>query len=161
MPQPKDEESKLGHHPLPERCNSPSFPSVLRSTPRTNTEDTDANHFGDFCCTLFPLGQPDAWRAMIDKTAVGAFLEYSPNPTWLADSDGRCVYANQALRDISAISTDQLGDLNWLELVTDEDRDMSSTLGQEARVHNQPYLAHLFLRGENTAHCSLVDAVGA
>jgi len=62
---------------------------------------------------------------MMDTTVLAAFLEYSPNPTWLADSDGRCVYANQALREISAISADQLGDLNWLELVTDEDRDIS------------------------------------
>jgi nitrogen-specific signal transduction histidine kinase len=62
---------------------------------------------------------------MVDKTVVAAFLWYSPNPTWLANSDGRCVYANQALREISAISADQLGDSNWLELVTDEDRDMS------------------------------------
>jgi len=98
---------------------------------------------------------------MMDKTVVAAFLEYSPNPTWLADSDGRCVYANQALREISAISADQLGGLNWLELVTDEDRDMSSTLWQEARVHHQPYRARLFLRGKNPATGSLVDVVGA
>jgi PAS domain S-box-containing protein len=139
----------------------PSFPSVLRSTPRTNTEDTDANHFGDFCCTLFSLEQPDAWRAMIDKTAVGAFLEYSPNPTWLADSDGRCVYANQALREISAISVDGLDDLSWLELVADEDKNLSSTLWQEARVHSQPYRARFFLGGKNSARGSVVDVVGA
>ena len=97
----------------------------------------------------------------MDKTVVAAFLEYSPNPTWLADSDGRCVYANQALREISAISTDQLGNLNWLELVTDEERNMSSTLWQEARVHHQPYRARFFLRGKDSASGSAVDVVGA
>jgi PAS domain S-box-containing protein len=98
---------------------------------------------------------------MMDKTVVAAFLEYSPNPTWLADSDGRCVYANQALREISAISADQLGDLNWLELVTDEDRDMSSTLWHEARVHHQPYRARFFLRDKDSVSRSAVDVVGA
>ena len=98
---------------------------------------------------------------MMDKTVVAAFLEYSPNPTWLADSDGRCVYANQALREISAISADQLGYLNWLELVTNEERDMSSTLWQEARVHHQPYRAHFFLKDKDSASGSAVDVVGA
>jgi PAS domain S-box-containing protein len=98
---------------------------------------------------------------MMDKTVVAALLEYSPNPTWLADSDGRCVYANQALKEISAISADQLGDLNWLDLVTDEDRDMSSTLWQEAQVHHQPYRARFFLRSKELPCCSAVDVVGA
>jgi PAS domain S-box-containing protein len=98
---------------------------------------------------------------MMDKTVVAAFLEYSPNPTWLADSDGRCVYSNQALREVSAISAGQLGDLNWLELVTDEDRDVSSTLWQEARVHHKPYRARFFLRGKDSAGGSAVDVVGA
>ena len=42
-----------------------------------------------------------------DTTVVVAFLEYSPNPTWLADSDGRCVCANRALRKILAISANE------------------------------------------------------
>src|SRR5260370_37341969 len=74
------------------------------------------------------------------------FLEYSPNPTWLADSDGRCIYANQELREITALSAAQLGVLNWLELVADEDRQISSTQWQEARIHHQPYRARFFLR---------------
>ena len=97
----------------------------------------------------------------MDTTVVAAFLEYSPNPTWLADSDGRCVYANQALREISAIRADQLGNLNWLELVTDEGRDMSSTLWQKARGHHQPYRASFLLRGKDSASSSAVDVVGA
>jgi PAS domain S-box-containing protein len=56
----------------------------------------------------------------------------------LADSDGRCIYANQELREITALSAAQLGDLNWLQLVAEEDRQMSSTLWQEARIHHQP-----------------------
>jgi signal transduction histidine kinase len=98
---------------------------------------------------------------MMDKTVVAAFLEYSPNPTWLADSDGRCVYANQALREISAISANQLSGLNWLELVTEEGRDTSSTLWQEARVHHQPYRARCFLGGKDSASGCAVDVVGA
>ncbi len=96
----------------------------------------------------------------MDTTVLAAFLEYSPNPTWLADSDGRCIYANQELREITALSAAQLGDLNWLELVAEEDRQMSSTLWQEARIHHQPYRARFFLRARVSARGSAVDAVG-
>jgi PAS domain S-box-containing protein len=97
---------------------------------------------------------------MMDTTVLAALLEYSLNPTWLADSDGQCIYANQELREITALSAAQLGHLNWLELVADEDRKMSSTLWQEARIHHQPYRARFFLRARNSARGSAVDAVG-
>ena len=97
----------------------------------------------------------------MDTTVVASFLEYSPNPTWLADSDGRCVYANRALRKISAISSDKLSDLSWLELVADEDRNVSSALWQEAKVHHQPYRARFLLAGESSARGNGVDVVGA
>ncbi len=97
----------------------------------------------------------------MDMTVVAAFFEYSPYPTWLADSDGRCVYANRALRKISAIGANELSDLSWLEFVADEDKNMSSTLWQEARVNNQLYRARFFLGGKNSARRSAVDVVGA
>jgi PAS domain S-box-containing protein len=87
----------------------------------------------------------------MDTTVLAAFLEYSPNPTWLADSDGRCIYANQELKEITGLGAAQLGDLNWLELVAEEDRQMSSTLWQEARIHHQPYRARFFLHGRDFA----------
>src|SRR5260370_38772942 len=97
---------------------------------------------------------------MMDTAVLSAFLEYCPNPTWLADSEGRCVYANQVLREITALIAAQLGDLNWLELVAEEDRQMSSTLWQEARIHHQPYRARFFLRARVSARGSAGDAVG-
>jgi PAS domain-containing protein len=97
---------------------------------------------------------------MIDKTVLAAFLEYSPNPTWLADSDGRCIYANQELKEITGVGAAQLGNLNWLELVAEEDRQMSSALWQEARIHHQSYRASFFLRAGDSARRSAVDAVG-
>jgi signal transduction histidine kinase len=50
--------------------------------------------------------------------------------------------------------------LNWLELVAEEDREMSSTLWREARIHHQPYRAYFFLGARNSARGSAVDAVG-
>jgi PAS domain-containing protein len=96
----------------------------------------------------------------MDTTVLAAFLEHSPNPTWLADSDGRCIYANQELKELTALSTAQLGDLNWLELVAEEDRQTSSTVWQEARIHHQPYCARFFLRARDSARGPAVDAVG-
>src|ERR1700738_2665826 len=97
---------------------------------------------------------------MMDTTGLAALLEYSPNPTWLADSAGRCIYANQKLRKATALSAAELGDLNWLEFVAEEDRQMSSTLWQEARIHHQPYRARFFLRARDCARGSAGDAVG-
>jgi PAS domain S-box-containing protein len=97
---------------------------------------------------------------MMDTTILAALLECSSNPTWLADSDGRCIYANQVLREITALSAAQLGDLNWLELVAEEDRQVSSTLWQEARIHHQPYRARFFLSAKDCGRGSVVDAVG-
>jgi PAS domain S-box-containing protein len=98
---------------------------------------------------------------MINMAVVGAFLEYSPNPTWLADSDGRCVYANRALRKISANGANELSDLSWLELVADEDRNKSSTLWQQARINNQLYRTRFYFGGKNSAGRGAVDVVGA
>jgi PAS domain S-box-containing protein len=97
---------------------------------------------------------------MMDTTVLAAFLEYSPNPTWLVDPDGRCVYANRALREITALGAAQLGDLNWLELVATEDRPISSALWQEARIHHQPYRARFFLRARNSERRNAMEAVG-
>ena len=98
---------------------------------------------------------------MMDKTIVAAFLEHSPNPTWLADSDGRCVYANQALREASDLSADELGNLPWLDLVADEDRNSSSSLWQEARIHRQPYRARFSLCSKTSAREPAMDVLGA
>jgi PAS domain-containing protein len=97
---------------------------------------------------------------MIDTNVLAALLEYSPNPTWLAGSDGRCIYANQELREVTALSTVQLREVNWLELVAEEDRKLSSTLWQEARIHHQPYCARFFPRARDCVQLSAVDAVG-
>jgi PAS domain S-box-containing protein len=97
---------------------------------------------------------------MMDTTILAAFLEHSPNPTWLADSDGRCIYANQELKEITGVSAAQLVDLNWLELVAEEDREISSTLWQEARSHHQPYRARFLFRAMDSVPARAVDAVG-
>jgi hypothetical protein len=96
----------------------------------------------------------------MDTTVVAAFLEYSPNPTWLADSDGRCFYSNGALRGIRAIGANELSGLSWLEFVGDQDRDTSSTLWQEARANCHLYQARFFLGSEDSSRGSAVDVVG-
>lgn len=120
----------------------------------------DANHIGGSRHAIL-LVQPDSWQAIMDKTVVAVFLEYSPNPTWLADSDGRCVYTNQALAEITALTPAQLEKLSWLELIADEDRNVSSILWQQARINRQPYRARLCLRGGGSARGSAMEIVGA
>ena len=96
----------------------------------------------------------------MDTTVVATFLEYSPNPTWLADSDGRCVYANQALADITARTVAQLGELNWLALVAAEDRDLSSAVWRDAQSDHVPYRTRLIFEARDSFRGSVMDVVG-
>src|SRR5258708_10849550 len=97
---------------------------------------------------------------MMDTTVLAAFLEYSPNPTWLADSDGRCIYANQELKEITGLGAAQLGDLHWLALLAEEDRQTSTTLCQEAPDHDPPYLARFVLHPCDLSRDLAADARG-
>jgi PAS domain-containing protein len=53
-----------------------------------------------------------------------------------------------------------VANLNWLELVAEANRQLSSALWQEARIHHQPYRARFFLHAKDSAQESAVDAVG-
>jgi PAS domain S-box-containing protein len=97
---------------------------------------------------------------MINSTVVGSFLEHSPNPIWLTDSDGRCIYANEALGRMSAISPDELSASSWLDFVGDEDRAVSSRLWQTARMSSQLFQANVFLGGSASARKIAVDVFG-
>jgi len=97
---------------------------------------------------------------MMDTTAVGIFLEYSPNPTWLADSDGHCIYVNRILREISAIPSDKIANRVWLDLVTPQDRSLSSSLWQQAKLYKQLYRARFSLNYKPAAEGGVVDVVG-
>jgi hypothetical protein len=55
------------------------FQSVMRSTQQQYGRYR-CKHFCDFGRAFLSLGQPDAWRAMMDMTVLAAFIEYSPNP---------------------------------------------------------------------------------
>src|ERR1700730_5051424 len=81
----------------------------------------------------------------MDTTVLAALLEYSPNPTWLTDSDGRCVYANQELREITTLSAAKFRDLNWLELVAEEEKQKMVCPSRTASADSSPAVSRSFL----------------
>ena len=52
---------------------------------------------------------------------IGAFVESSPHPAWLASSDGICTYANPALQRLTGLNSHQIELHDWLRFVVDED----------------------------------------
>jgi signal transduction histidine kinase len=75
---------------------------------------------------------------MTEKIDIGAFVQGSPHPTWLAHSDGRCVYANPILTRLTGLSSTQLKQTHWLELVTDEDRPTARVAWQHSQFGGTP-----------------------
>jgi nitrogen-specific signal transduction histidine kinase len=45
---------------------------------------------------------------MTDSTEIGAFVQGSPHPSWLSDSNGCCIYANLALERLMGVGSQQL-----------------------------------------------------
>ena len=80
---------------------------------------------------------------MMDAPVVATFLEYHPNPTWLADSAGQPVYANQAD-----------------EHVTEEDRVPFYSVA-DMQSNHLPYRARPRFDKNNSQRGSAVDVVGA
>lgn len=58
---------------------------------------------------------------------IGAFVESSPHPAWLASSDGICTYANPALQRLTGLNSHQIELHDWLRFVVDEDREAART----------------------------------
>lgn len=96
---------------------------------------------------------------MTTRKDVGAFVQGSPHPAWLTDSDGRCIYANPALSQLTGLNSAQLEQMHWLEFVVEGDRAEASSLWQESRVTGSPYRAPLSLRCAGRAPGAYVELI--
>ncbi len=84
---------------------------------------------------------------MTDTTDIGTFVQGSPHPSWLADSDGRCIYANPALERLTGVGVDQLEGTYWLDLLIDEDKPQASEAWRESQSTGRPLRVRVCLRG--------------
>ena len=96
---------------------------------------------------------------MTEKIDIGAFVQGSPHPAWLAHSDGRCVYANPILTRLTGLSSAQLKQKHWLELVIDEDRPTAESAWQHSQSDGTPIHVGACLRSIDPENCTPVELI--
>ena len=96
---------------------------------------------------------------MTEKTDLRAFVQGSPHPAWLAHSNGRCIHANPILMRLTGLSSEQLKQTHWLELVIDEDRPTAKGAWQHSRSGGTPLHVGVCLRSVDSENCTPVDLI--
>ena len=84
---------------------------------------------------------------MTDVTKIDDFIQASPHPTWLATSQGECLYINPALERLTGLRSDQINQVDWRHFVLEEDRVVASTCWQRSLASGTPYRTTVRLRG--------------
>jgi len=97
---------------------------------------------------------------MTDSTEIGAFVQGSPHPSWLSDSNGCCIYANPALERLMGVGSQQLEGSQWLDLLVGEDRPQTSVAWQESRAGACSLRVRVRIRGTSPDDCAPVEVIG-
>jgi PAS domain S-box-containing protein len=92
---------------------------------------------------------------MVDIAKIGAFVESSPCPAWLATSEGHCVYANPALQRLTGLNSDEIKQTDWRSFVQEEDRVAATVSWQRSLATGTPYHARLRMRGVDRVSTSV------
>jgi PAS domain S-box-containing protein len=101
---------------------------------------------------VLPGGVPLGWFCvMVDITKIGAFVQSSPYPAWLATDKGDCVYANPALERLTGFNSDQINRADWLSFLLEEDRAVASASWQRSLAAGTPYRVQVRMRGSDGA----------
>jgi PAS domain S-box-containing protein len=86
---------------------------------------------------------------MAETTKIDTFIQNSPRPTWLATTQGHCVYANRALERLTGLNSDQINRVDWRSFLLDEDRVVASASWQRSLTTGTPYRLRVRVRGSN------------
>ncbi len=84
---------------------------------------------------------------MVEITKIDTFIRCSPNPTWLATSQGRCVYANPALQRLTGLNLDQISQADWSDFLLEDDRTAATASWQRSLASGTSYRMHVRMRG--------------
>jgi PAS domain S-box-containing protein len=88
---------------------------------------------------------------MVDIAKIGAFVQSSPYPAWLATAKGDCVYANPALEHLTGFNSDQINQADWLSFLLEEDRAAASASWQRSLATGAPYRVQVRMGGSDGA----------
>jgi len=108
---------------------------------------------------VVPLVDPKELQAMTDSTDIGAFVQGSPHPSWLAHSDGRCIYANPAVERLTGAVVGQLEGTSWMDFLIDEDKPQARRAWQDSRSTGHPLRIRICLRGATPDSFANVDLI--
>jgi PAS domain S-box-containing protein len=88
---------------------------------------------------------------MADITKLDAFIQSSPQPSWLATAQGHCVYANPALERLTGFNSDQIHQSDWRSFLLEGDRAAASASWQRSLATGAPYRVQVRMRGSDGA----------
>src|SRR5271170_6122670 len=88
---------------------------------------------------------------MADITKLDAFIQSSPQPSWLATTQGHCVYANPALERLTGFNSDQIHQSDWRSFLLEGDRAAASASWQRSLATGAPYRVQVRMRGSDGA----------
>src|SRR3984885_12295643 len=84
---------------------------------------------------------------MVDITKIGAFVQNSPYPAWLATGKGDCVYANPALERLTGLNSEQINQADWRSFLLEEDRAVATASWQRSLATGTPFHTRVSMRG--------------
>src|ERR1700751_579412 len=96
---------------------------------------------------------------MTEETDLRAFVQGSLHPAWLAHSDGLCVYTNPILTRVTSLSSIQLKQTHWLELIVDEDSSTARVAWQHSQFGGTPLHVGVCLRSVDPENCTPVKII--
>jgi PAS domain S-box-containing protein len=84
---------------------------------------------------------------MVDITKIGAFVQNSPYPAWLATGKGDCVYANPALERLTGLNSEEIKHADWRSFLQEEDRAAATASWQASLATRTPYRMRVRMQG--------------
>jgi PAS domain S-box-containing protein len=84
---------------------------------------------------------------MVEITKIDSFVHSSPQPAWLATSDGDCIYANPTLERLTGLNSDQIDHADWRNFLLEEDRVAATACWQRSLASGTPYRTRVRIRG--------------
>src|SRR5580700_5094463 len=84
---------------------------------------------------------------MVDITKIGAFVQNSPYPAWLATGKGDCVYANPALERLTGLNSEEIKEADWRSFLQQEDRAAATASWQASLATRTPYRMRVRMQG--------------
>jgi PAS domain S-box-containing protein len=83
---------------------------------------------------------------MVDTAKIDGFFQSSPNPVWLSENSGDCVYGNAALERATGLDSSQITRCDWGSFLLESDRANARASWQRGLAAGNLFYARVRLR---------------